>query len=378
MVGCSRPPVRVSNTWNPKTAATYLDYRETWWKGWITASRDHDTYCVSCHTVVPYIVARPRLRSALGEVGPSSNELAIIDDVRARVRLWKSEEPYYQGGRYGEKTAESRGTEAVLNAFILATYDAQTGRLSEDTRAALANMWALQKNAGERRGAWDWLQFDEEPWEAKESPYYGACLAAIAVGSAPGNYASTPTIQSNLKLLRDYLTREASSQSIINQIFLLWASTKVHNLLDSAKQSAVIRQVLARQQPDGGWRLASITWSWNHWTVRSLLQMWLREDGTPMQGKSDGLATGLVTFVLEQAGVSPQNAQLQRGLSWLTNNQTEQGFWPSYSVNKRRNPQSETAKFMSDAATAFAVLAITDRPTDRPTEKTSPRTASMH
>jgi hypothetical protein len=75
-------------------------------------------------------------------------------------------------------------------------------------------MWALQRNAGDEKGSWPWLQFDEEPWEAKGAVYYGACLAAIAVATAPGNYSSLPAIQDNLKLLREYLNRESASQSI--------------------------------------------------------------------------------------------------------------------------------------------------------------------
>jgi len=80
-----------------------------------------------------------------------------------------------------------------------------------------------------------------------------------------------------------------------------------------------------------------------------------------MEGKSDGLATGLVTLALERAGVSRDNAKLKHGLSWLmTNQNTAEGFWPASSVNKRRHVSSDTGRFMSDAATAFAVLALTE------------------
>ena len=61
----------------------------------------------------------------------------------------------------------------------------------------------------EARGLW--LEFDQEPWEANDSGYYGATLAAIAVGIAPGNYAITPEIQENLKRLCEYLIRERRS-----------------------------------------------------------------------------------------------------------------------------------------------------------------------
>src|SRR5438132_1143357 len=64
------------------------------------------------------------------------------------------------------KTVESRGTESVLNALILSSNDAQPGELSNATRMALENMWAEQQTTGNRKGAWFWLRFANEPWEA--------------------------------------------------------------------------------------------------------------------------------------------------------------------------------------------------------------------
>jgi squalene-hopene/tetraprenyl-beta-curcumene cyclase len=360
MLACARPSSHISHTWNPETAARYLDYREVWWGNWIPASRDHDTYCISCHTNVPYVFARPALRHVLGEREQTPVEQKLLNDVRTRVRDWNKSEPYYGDASGPGKTAESRGTESVLNALILASFDAERGQISDDTRVALDEMWKQQKTDGDHRGAWAWLQFDNEPWESKDSAYYGACLAAMAVGTAPQDYAATPQIQGQLSRLREYLRRSENWQPTINHVFLLWASTKLPGLLDSQEQQAIINEVVRRQQADGGWRLASITWSWNTWTARSLLKMWVREDGTPISGKSDGLATGLITFVLQEAGVPRTNSHLQRGLSWLMSNQTSDGRWPASSLNKKRDPSSETGLFMSDAATAFSVLSLSE------------------
>jgi squalene-hopene/tetraprenyl-beta-curcumene cyclase len=360
-VSCSHPAPQVSNSWDPKAAAAYLDYREGWWMEWTGSARDHGTFCVSCHTALPYALARPALRAALAEPGPSINERKLIDNVAKRVRLWKVIGPYYHDHGNDPKTGESRGTETVLNALILASNDAQRGQLSDDTHAAFDNMWALQQTTGDKRGSWLWLQFDQEPWEANDSGYYGAALAAMAVGIAPGNYGSTPEIQDHLRLLREYLNRESDGQSTINHVFLLWASAKLPGLLTVEQQKAIIHEVLSRQQADGGWRLASIAWRWNGWSLKSLVNMWLREDGTPIDGKSDGVATSVITLALQEAGVAPDNVQLKRGLSWLISNQNAaEGFWPASSVNERRHLSSDTGRFMSDAATAFAVLALTE------------------
>lgn len=375
MVACSHTAPKVSNSWDPKAAATYLDYRAAWWMEWTGSARDHGTFCISCHTALPYALARPALRAALTEQGPSVNEHRLVENVAKRVRLWNDVGPYYSDQGYDHKTAESRGTEAVLNALILASHDSQNDRLSDDARAAFDNMWALQQTTGDNRGSWFWLQFDQEPWEANDSAYYGAALAAIAVGTAPGNYRSTPEIQDNLKRLRGYLNRESAAQSTINRVFLLWASTKLPELLARDQQEAIIKEILSKQQADGGWRLASIAWRWNGWSLRSFVNMWLREDGTPMDGNSDGVATGVITFALQETGVPRDNSQLERGISWLMSNQNAaEGFWPASSVNKRRHMSSDTGRFMSDAATAFAVLALTENQrTTNPVASTSDR-----
>jgi squalene-hopene/tetraprenyl-beta-curcumene cyclase len=356
------PATAESTSWDAKAAAAYLDQRETWWTGWQDASREHGTFCVSCHTAVPYALARPALRKALGEASPTNNERLLLESVRKRVRLWKEIAPVYNDKDDGaNKGVESRGTEAVLNAFLLASHDAQDGKLRDDTRAAFANLWALQQTTGDSKGAWLWQLFDLNPWEGNISPYYGATLAAIAVGTAPENYRSTPEIQNNLSLLREYLDREYSAQPAINRVTLLWASAKFPGLLTPARQKSIIDEVLSKQQPDGGWSLFPLSRTWKDWEPSALVGKWNRADGTAQELKSDGFATGLITYVLRQAGIPRNNAQLERSRAWLVQNQSKpEGLWPGYSLNKRRDPSSNAGRFMSDAATAFAVLALTE------------------
>ncbi len=336
--------------WSPKAAAGYLDARAAWWQSWPNAARDHGTFCVSCHTAAPYALARAALRKPLAESGPSAPEAALAENVARRVAMWNEVAPYYPDQTRGiPKTSESRGTEAVLNALVLSMRDAAAGRIGSDTRQAFARMWELQMRTDAIDGAWAWLNFHYEPWESSGAPYFGASLAALAVGSAPDGYAGSPEIADNLGRLRKYFQREFDRQSLFNRLMALWASSRLDGLLTPVQRTAAIDGALQAQQPDGGWSLAS-------------LGSWKRIDGSAVDTGSDGYATGLAVLALRSAGTPASDARIARGVEWLNQHQDRStGQWSASSLNKTRDPASDVGKFMSDAATAYAVLALTQK-----------------
>ena len=339
-----------SSDWNRFTAAQYLDAREQWWMDWPKAQRDHGTACVSCHTALPYALGRAALHSTAQPAPLSPQEQQMLGYVIKRVTLWNEVEPFYKTEERGpRKTEESRGCEAVMNALILTRYDESSGRLREITQEALKNMWALQIKSGKEAGSWDWINFQGAPWESDESHYWGATLGAVAYGSAPASYRKQPDIQENVAALRTYLVKDYDRQPLMNRISVLWASSKIPGLLTPAQREALLKDIALHQQQDGGWTTAT-------------LGSWKRKDGTSLDTASDGYATALVVYSMYQAGIPATNKLVRDGRRWLVNNQSSDGHWNATSLNKERPASSDPAKFMSDAATAYAAMALSSVP----------------
>lgn len=346
-------------TWNPRTAAAYLDQRQTWWESWPKAARDHGTVCVSCHTALPYALARPELARVLHEEDVSPAEGKLLDDVITRVRAWREVKPFYGDttAQGHTKAVQSRGSEAVLNALILASRDARVGTVSPEARQAFANMFALQEQTGDNAGAWPWLDFGLRPWESPTAVYFGASLAAVATGIEPQHYATSKEIQPNVARLQNYL-REHLDQPLwkkllrrddprlFNRAMLLWASASLPNLITRDEQRSIISDLWDAQATDGSWSLTS-------------LGSWRSDASTHDDAAGDGFATGLIAYALEEAGSRPNEPHLARALAWLARHQDgTTGMWRAWSLNKRRDPASNVGKFMSDAATGYAVLAL--------------------
>jgi squalene-hopene/tetraprenyl-beta-curcumene cyclase len=341
--GASTTP---ATRWSQRTAAAYLDSREVWWQQWPRAQKDHGTLCISCHTVVPYAMARPALRRPLNETTMAAPEKIMVDSVEKRVTHWSEMVPFYSDEKSGPgKAVESHATEAVLNAIILASYDARQGHLRPITRTAFDEAWTLQEQTGDHAGGWKWQDFHLGPWESSQSAYQGAALLLFEAANAPDGYTKDPAIRPHLDRMREYLRREYAVQPLMNQLYVLWASAKDHGLLRKDERRILLEKLQTLQQPDGGWRLSSIV-------------DWKRVDNSAASTESDGFATSLAVLVMEESGISRHNSTLQQGLVWLEQHQQKDGDWPAASMNKKRDPASDLGRFMSDAATAYAVLAL--------------------
>jgi len=350
--------------WDKEAAAKNLDDRMDLWfdKAKKLRTGQGNTSCVSCHTIVPYVLARPALRKAAGMNRPTPQEAKLVDEARQRVASYDDHEPLYES-----KEEQSRGTEAVLNVLILAAEDARQDRpaSSEPIRKALDELWKEQR----ADGAWPWLDFGLEPYESSDSAYYGATLAAISLGSLPGYPDNAGADDSSgLSKMRSYLKTKYGEQNLYKRAWMLLAATRLGGLLCHDQIDVLTAELRSKQNEDGGWSLHKLgPWTWSKasppFGPKGKLDV-------ELLAQSDGYATGLILYTLRQAGLPASHPSLKRARAWLAANQQECEIdqhhwkcWRAYSLNLDREHGGEEGEpwrrmFMSEAATAFAALAL--------------------
>ncbi|MGE0816120.1 MAG: hypothetical protein AB7O28_15105 [Vicinamibacterales bacterium] len=316
MAGGTRP--EAADTWDAAAAARYLDARmDLWWaKAKPLKTGSGTTKCLSCHTAIPYALARPMLRMAMGVAEPTAHEARIQETLRLRVEHVGDEAPYYD--HTDAKKRESAGVEAVTAAWLLTRTDTlgRSARPSDTTRQAMARLWAVQRPDG----AWDWLDFGLEPYETTDAAFHGATLAAMAAGSVPGRAASADAAgRAGIERLRTYLHDRLPAQRRFNKAWALMASPGFTGVMTAAERDAIVRDLESAQRADGGWSLADLgEWRWS------------KGDGpyaapgatdATLLAASDAYATGLVVHALREAGRTPADSAVARGQSWLRTHQ---------------------------------------------------------
>src|SRR6266487_4647477 len=106
---------RAASGWDREGAARYLDERMQVWfaNGKKLRTGQAETVCVSCHTTLPYVLARPALRRAMQVSAFTPQEMRLLEETTRRVESYGDHQPLYDHSQ--SKITESRGTEAVLN-----------------------------------------------------------------------------------------------------------------------------------------------------------------------------------------------------------------------------------------------------------------------
>ncbi|HEY5909686.1 MAG TPA: hypothetical protein VJA21_03680 [Verrucomicrobiae bacterium] len=350
--------------WDQAAAARYLDDRMDLWfeKARQLPTGEGRVTCISCHAVVPYLLARPTLRKAMRITEPASQEARLLDNIMRRVETCSNRASMSDAKHGGE-----HGTEEVLNALILARHDADERKpqASEITRKAFRQLWETQRSDG----AWDWMDFAQEPDESAAGRFYGAALAGVAVGTVPalwGGSGGYPTASEGR--LRGYLRENYSRQNLYNRVWMFLASARWPGLLTQPECDELIAELKLKQHRDGGWSLWGLgPWRWSRTNPP------FAPPGKPdvaLLEKSDGYATGLIVYTLRETGFPANDPVLTRAIAWLKANQKEVRVegrswkcWRAYSLNHDREKGGSTGgewrqMLMSDMATALAVLAL--------------------
>ncbi len=348
--------------WNARRAAQYMDSRQKEWVAFPIATRS-GAVCVSCHSGLPYLLSRPALRQTLREnTGPTLYEGLLVSSMRATV--FRTDGNDLLPGIKGHLADQVYGAQVVLAALVLAMDDARRGKLSQEGEKAFDRMWSLQVKTGPDKGAWLWSDFDLDPWETKDSAFYGAALAALATGVAPAEYQSRPEIRENVAALTTYLREGQTMQPLHNRLYLLWASSKVPGLLPAADKQSILDELWRKQEADGGWTIAA-------------LGQWKTRDSAPVTAGSNSYATALAAFAIGQAGIQRTHPGLAKALAWLkTHQDREGGYWAAESMNHKHAAGTVPEKFMSDAATGYAIAALLasgDDAVQRAGSKSKPR-----
>lgn len=350
--------------WDCEKTAAYLDGRLDLWFSRAAKLRtgSEQTTCVSCHATFPYLLARPVLRQVMHVTNATPQEAKLLADIVRRVETYENRAPISGG-----KETQSIGTEAVLNALLLAMRDAREHlpQPSRSTRQAFRQLWETQS----ADGAWDWLDFASEPTESTSARYYGAALAALAVGTVPGaSYADDAKTVRQVRRLTAYLNQNYASQSLHHKAWMLLACGRLNGLLSGSQREELIAELQRQQNADGGWSLYRLgPWRWSK--TAPPYAPGEKLDISKL-AQSDGYATGLIVYALRQGGMSSGSPALRKAITWLKSNQREykadQQVWKHWHAPSLNHPWPTSPApnepwqhlIPSDVATAFAVLAL--------------------
>jgi len=289
-------------------AATFLDGASLDWL--------ENRKCFSCHTNYAYLYARPRVSA---NVPAHETIRSALEEMVSKS--WVTGKPRWDA-------------EVVATAAALAHNDAHTTRkLHPMTRIALDRIWTVQR----KDGGITWIKCGWPPMEIDD--HYGVTLAALAVGVAPDGYAKTEPARKGLGGIRAWL-KANPPQNLHHKAMILWASSYLEDFITPAEKAETVKELLAKQLPDGGWSAAG-------------LGNWKRADKLEQDTKtSDGYGTGFSIYVLRRAGVGSDDPAIRKGVAWLKANQRESGRWFTRSLNR------DGRHYLTHVGTAFAVMAI--------------------
>jgi squalene-hopene/tetraprenyl-beta-curcumene cyclase len=173
----------------------------------------------------------------------------------------------------------------------------------------------------------------------------------MATAAAPGwlEQFDDASTKAKVEQLRTYLRTETPPHDF-GRVLLLWAATRMPDLLTGEQKQAIIAMILKHQRSDGGWSIRTFA-APEKWGRGNRAEK-LRGEPELSDPASDGHQTGLAIVVLRQAGLPANDEQIERGIAWLLKNQRQSGRWWTRSLN------TDGPHYITYSGTALPLLAL--------------------
>ncbi len=287
--------------------------------------------CVSCHTHGMFMLTRPALSKYWGKPPTAVRDFVV---QQARDILQDN---------------DSTGSTPAQIAYIargLAEWDAHVNKtMSPETDSTLRYVIGLQDDDGSIKASYRWPPINSDT-------YHATIMAAMATATAPGwrENMDNEEISSRVERLDDYL-KNTTPKHDHQRLLLLWASTRVPNLLTEQQQQRIIDMIWKHQRDDGGWSIRTFA-SPDEFGGGKKAEL-LKTDPHYLNPVSDAYQTGLAIVVLRDAGIPAHDERIVRGVKWLLSNQRESGRWWTRSLNT-----TSRFHYITYSGSAYASLAL--------------------
>lgn len=276
------------------------------------------TGCVGCH----HHMLTGMLIGIAHDRGFPVDEKAAAEQVRLTVaRRLSDREPTL--------VARNKGGYPMIDSLFLVSLAAQKYPADALMDADVHSLMAAQREDG------SWQGVDRRP-PLQYSPVSDTAYAVRAIQqyALPGRRKETGQRMDRARAWLLAVDPKETEERVMQLLGLAWTN---------ADKSAIRRrgeQLLARQQPDGGWS---------------------QRAGFP----SDAYATGQALYALHEASVVPvSSAAYRRGVKFLLDTQFEDGSWHVISRAVKFQPYFESGfphhhdQWISSAGTAWAAIAL--------------------
>ena len=289
------PKVRTFGPETIRAARKYLDDGAHYWV--------REKSCVACHTSGVYMVERPLLTPLLGKPSEEVRQ-DFVDSIPAKP---------------------SGGTiKSVWRSSGLASWDKHvTGVLSPATEKSLLDTLASMQNDG----SFKTIEQVEIPYITTD--FELTVQAARAMATAPGWLAAMKDADSlkRIERMKTWL-RQHEPISDYERALKLQLAALMPELVPQSQRDEAIMMLWRQQLPDGGWstRRMSDLMKWHAKMDPKVVEM-IQSEPDALNPGSDAYMTAWAIVLLREAATPATDPRIQKGISWLKQNQRVSGRW---------------------------------------------------